>query len=56
MFGCVVHQLSRVLLAPATAAFAKAAQSVAEKTPRFVETVAKWQGVQLAQADPVRVR
>ena len=28
-------------------AFAKAAQSVAENTPRALETVAKWQGVQL---------
>ena len=30
-------------------AFAKAAQSVAENTPRALEAVAKWQGVQLPQ-------
>jgi hypothetical protein len=31
-------------------AFAKAAQSVAENTPRALEAVARWQGVQLTQA------
>lgn len=31
-------------------AFAQAAQSVAENTPRALETVAKWQAVQLSQA------
>lgn len=31
-------------------AFAKAAQSVAENTPRVWEAVAKWQAVQLRQA------
>ncbi|MBX3737995.1 MAG: DUF932 domain-containing protein, partial [Candidatus Didemnitutus sp.] len=34
-------------------AFAKAAQSVAENTPRALEAVAKWQGVQLPQATRV---
>jgi hypothetical protein len=31
-------------------AFAQAAQAVAQNTPRALETVAKWQGVQLSQA------
>ena len=31
-------------------AFAQAAQAVAQNTPRALETVAKWQGVQLTQA------
>jgi hypothetical protein len=34
-------------------AFAKAAQSVAENTPRVLEAVAKWQAVQLPQATRV---
>jgi hypothetical protein len=34
-------------------AFAKAAQSVAENTPRMLEAVAKWQAVQLSQATRV---
>jgi hypothetical protein len=34
-------------------AFAKAAQSVAENTPRVLEEVAKWQAVQLSQATRV---
>jgi len=34
-------------------AFAKAAQSVAENTPRVLEVVAKWQAVQLPQATRV---
>lgn len=34
-------------------AFAKAAQAVAENTPRVLETVAKWQAVQLSQATQV---
>lgn len=34
-------------------AFAKAAQAVAENTPRVLETVAKWQAVQLSQAAQV---
>jgi len=34
-------------------AFAKAAQSVAENTPRALEAVAKWQSVQLPQATRV---
>jgi hypothetical protein len=34
-------------------AFAKAAQSVAESTPRALETVAKWQAVQLPQVTRV---
>lgn len=36
-----------------TDAFAKAAQSVAENTPRALEAVTKWQGVQLPQATRV---
>jgi len=35
-----------------TDAFAKAAQSVAENTPRALEAVTKWQGVQLPQGPP----
>ena len=34
-------------------AFAQAAQAVAQNTPRALETVAKWQGVQLSQATRV---
>ena len=34
-------------------AFAKAAQAVAENTPRVLETVTKWQAVQLSQAAQV---
>ncbi|AHF89903.1 hypothetical protein OPIT5_06380 [Opitutaceae bacterium TAV5] len=34
-------------------AFAKAAQSVAESTPRMLEAVARWQGVQLSQASRI---
>jgi hypothetical protein len=34
-------------------AFAKAAQSVAENTPRMLEAVAKWQSVQLPQVSRI---